>query len=297
VTNPKSEIRNPQSNGFYKASKALLRRTDLTDAQKIIEIVRRHWLAFEGREPTTAELVAATGKSDRTIRRAKADKLSAPNRTKCPAKMSAQADKLSAPNVVKTSVRDVDKGGRQAAPPPLDVFAEKAGERGGMLAMLALKARAGGGKWPLAQWIGQVEEDEAAGRYRRADLEAFVAGRTAVTESPWRLAEGVRRHAEVAKAAAFRERLRVIRAEGLTQAEGPDGPGRVVYVDPDMPLLVIEQPLPAVPGTSYGPGKKRWEVTTPADLAAWRFRADQPRLFDFGVGIPESGFKGKGERR
>jgi len=37
---------------FYKASRAMLIRTDLTDAQKIIQIVRDHWLAFEGREPT-----------------------------------------------------------------------------------------------------------------------------------------------------------------------------------------------------------------------------------------------------
>ena len=280
------------NDGFYRASKALLRRTDLTDAQKIIEIVRRHWLAFEGREPTTAELVAATGKSDRTIRRARADKLSAPKRTKCPAKMSVQADKKSGRSCSTSyGLEEIETKERGIAPPSppaaqgkkgkgIEAAVAKAAEGNGALALLVLKARAGGGKWSLARWMGQVEEDEAARRYRRADLDAFVAARTAITEAPWKLAEAVGRHAATAKAAAFRERLRRIRAEGLTQADGPDGPGKVVYVDPDGPLLVIAQASPAVPGSSYGPGKKRWDVRTPADLAPWRFRAGQPLLFD-----------------
>jgi len=292
---------------FYKAGRALLARTDLTPAQKLVRIVRDHWLAFEGREATARELVKATGLSESGIR-----KVLTGRKTAQTPQSAVQSAVQSAPETAQSavpscstslsSVRDVDKGERQTAPSPSAAQGGKEKASGlkpqaPSLALLALKARAGGSKWSLTRWIGQVEEDAAAGRYARADLEAFVAARTAITEAPWKLAEAVRRYAEAAKQAAFRERLRQIRADGLTRAKGPDGPGAVVYVDPDMPLLVIEQPLPAVPGTSYGPGKKRWEVTTPADLAAWRFRADQPRLFDFGVGIPESGFKGKGERR
>ncbi|HUX02235.1 MAG TPA: hypothetical protein VMY35_14820 [Phycisphaerae bacterium] len=37
---------------FYKAGRAMLGRTDLTPAEKLVRIVRDHWLAFEGREPT-----------------------------------------------------------------------------------------------------------------------------------------------------------------------------------------------------------------------------------------------------
>ncbi|HUX03244.1 MAG TPA: hypothetical protein VMY35_19960 [Phycisphaerae bacterium] len=290
---------------FYKVGRAMLARTDLTPAEKLVRIVRDHWLAFEGKEPTAAEAARATGLGERTVRRFLAAKLAAAKMAKMakmPAKLAGETANLATPNVIKTSVRDVEKErgiitdplpllsrcGKEEKTDGLAEAAAKAGEQGGMLAMLVLKARAGGGKWSLARWIGQVEEDEAAGRYRRPDLEVYVAARTAITEAPWKLAEAVRRHAAAAKEAAFRERLRRIRADGLTRAEGPvaagdstwrDGPGRVVYVDPDMPLLVIEQPRPAVPGTSYGPGKKRWNVTTPADLAGWRFRAEQPTLF------------------
>ncbi|HUX00815.1 MAG TPA: hypothetical protein VMY35_07530, partial [Phycisphaerae bacterium] len=247
---------------FYKASRAMLARTDLTLAEKLVRIVRAHWLAFEGREPTAAETARATGLSERQIYRILARKKGAFNAedaeaaekakaglgekrrgrltgcqakplTGCHDKMSVKTDKMSVPGPDACSksygvMRDVDKErGMITAPSPsaargqkkeetdgLAEAAAKAGEQGGMFAMLALKGRAGGGKWPLARWIGQAEEDEAARRFSRADLEAFVASRTSITEAPWLLAGAVRRHAQAAKQAAFRERLRTIRVEG-----------------------------------------------------------------------------------
>ena len=317
--------------GFYKTSRAMLRRKDMTDAAKIIQVVRTHFLAFEGREPTTAELVAATGKCERTVRRAKADKLSGPKRTKCPAKMSAQAVNSSAPSCSTShgSVRDVDKGERGTAPIPLASQGEKAngktqcpnlGPQASSLFILAAKARMGGGKWPFEQWAGQVEEDTAARRYRRADLEAFVASRTAITEAPWKLAESVRRHAAAAKAAAFRERLRTIRAEGLSDARlgGDKRRWRVRYVDEGDGLLILEEslPEPAPPALEELERQLRqcerrcWpteplserieairagrpdphpeprgepekkEIRTPDDMRGWTFRPYQPRLFE-----------------
>jgi len=279
---------------FYKAGRALLGRTDMTDAEKIIQIVRTHFLAFEKREPTTAELVKATGKCDRTIRRAKTDKLSALKRTKCPDKMSAQADKKSAPSCKHPSVLKIetqDRGIITTSSP----FAAQGEETASSLkpqapgfALLHLKAVEGGGKWTLTQWIGQVEEDEAARRYTRAELAAFVAGRTAVTEAPWRLAESVRRHADAARAAAFAARLRTIRAEGLTDARQEGAKrlkntpqrARVTYVDPDAgePLLVLAWTTPRIPGSSYGPQAGELRITDPTALAAWTFRARQPAL-------------------
>jgi hypothetical protein len=191
--------------------------------------------------------------------------------------------------------------------------------------MLALKARAGGGKWGLAQWIGQVEEDEAVRRYARADLAAFVASRTAITEAPWKLAESVRCHAAAAKEAAFRERLRTIRGEGLTDArrEGDRRRWRVRYSDETEGLLilesVVEPPRPAAlaelerqqekwkfdrtlpgaraldrrvaamraglpdPSPPPVPESEKIEIRRPENLAAWRFRPEQPVLFADGT--------------
>lgn len=274
------------SDSFYKAPKVLLADTNVSPAAKLVRIVQAHFLSFEGRDATVRELVDATGLSERGVRN-----ILAGRKSTAPARSVAQNTGIESgteyrktaqntgPSCSKSLsvMRDVDKGERRTASPSLSAARE--GKEETALALLHLKAREGGGKWTLARWIGQVEEDEAAGRYDRADLAAFVVCRTAITESPWKLASAVRRHAQAAQAAAFRERLRTIRAEGLTGAEGPDGPGRVVYVDPDRPLLVVERRIPPPPGTSYGPQTKRWDVTTPEDLAAWRFRAEQPTLF------------------
>ena len=222
--------------------------------------------------------------------------------------MSAQADKKSGPSCsksyrssdIQTKERDAELSlsraarGEEKTDGPAVAKAMAGLPAVGTLALLHLKAVAGGGKWALAKWVGHVEEDEAAGRYARAELAAFVAGRTAVTESPWRLAESVRRHADMARAAAFAARLRDIRGSGLTRAEGADGPARVVYVEPERPLLVIERRIPSPPGTSYGPQTKRWDVTTPAGLAAWTFRPEQP-VFAFAAG-PEP-VEGRGRER
>ena len=112
----------------------------------------------------------------------------------------------------------------------------------GLVAGLATKAQVGGGKWPFEQWAGQTEEDFAAKRYTRSELAAFVAGRTAVTEAPWRLAESVRRHAEAAKAAAFRKRIQEIQAGGLTDArrEGDERRWQMRYSDAEEGLLILE---------------------------------------------------------
>jgi len=270
---------------FYKAGRALLGRTDLTAAEKLVRIVRVHWMAFEGREPTAAEAARATGLGDRTVRRFLAAKLATAKTAKMLAKLARKTAKLATPNVVKTSVRDVDKGERGTAPPaPATQGGKKETAGTGALALLHLKARAGGGKWPFEQWAGQVEEDEAARRYARADLEAFVASRTSITEAPWLLAGAVRRHTEAAKQAAFRERLRTIRAEGLTavrwkgEGEPPNNlpkRGRVKYPDPDAGLLVLAFDLPMGPGRTF---EKYHEIRRPEDLKGWRFRADQPVL-------------------
>jgi len=283
---------------FYKAGRAMLARTDLTPAEKLVRIVRAHWQAFEGKEPTAADAARATGLGERTVRRFLAAKLATAKMAKMPAKLAGETAKLATPNVVKTSVRDVEKErgiitdplsllsrcGKEEKTDGLAEAAAKAGERGGMLAMLVLKARAGGGKWSLARWIGQVEEDEAAGRYRRADLEAFVAGRTAITEAPWKLAEAVRRHAAAAKEAAFRERLWTIRAEGLTAVRwtGSEEPpnqlpkrGQVKYADPEAGLLVLVFPVSMGRGRHY---EKYHEIRRPGDLKGWRFKAEQPVL-------------------
>lgn len=131
---------------------------------------------------------------------------------------------------------------------------------------------------PETEWDAVVQEDIRHGRIRRPDLEAYLAGVSAIVCWPRNLAADVRVFAEAAKQAAFRERLRTIRAEGLVRAEGPDGEARVVYVEPERPLLVIERRTPPPRGTSYGPQTKRWDVTTPEALAAWRFLSDQPVL-------------------
>jgi len=115
----------------------------------------------------------------------------------------------------------------------------------GLVAGLATKAQVGGGKWPFEQWAGQTEEDFAAKRYTRSELAAFVAGRTAVTEAPWRLAESVRRHADAAKAAAFRERIRTIRAGGLMEVRCKGDPRRwcVQHADEAAPVIILETML------------------------------------------------------
>ena len=279
--------------GFYRASRALLERTDLTPAEKLVRIVREDWRTFRGGDPTTSQLAEATGLDERTVRRAKADKMSAPKRTKCPDKMSAQADKKSGPSCsksyrssdIQTKERDTDFS---LSPAARGKEKEAMAAATGTLAALHLKAVQGGGKWTLTQWIGHVEEDEAAKRYTRAELAAFVAGRTAVTEAPWRLAESVRRHADAARAAAFAARLRTIRAEGLTDARQEGAKrlkntpqrARVTYVDPDAgePLLVLAWTTPRIPGSSYGPQAGELRITDPTALAAWTFRPRQPVL-------------------
>ena len=284
--------------GFYRASRALLERTDLTPAEKLVRIVREDWRTFRGGDPTTSQLAEATGLDERTVRRAKADKMSAPKRTKCPDKMSAQADKKSGPSCSKSyRSSDIQTKERDTDSLPLSATrgeekeakaATKDGPAVGVLALLHLKAVEGGGKWPLAKWIGHVEEDEAARRYTRAELAAFVADRTVVTEAPWRLADSVRRHADAARAAAFAARLRTIRAEGLTDARQEGAKrlkntpqrARVTYVDPDAgePLLVLAWTTPRIPGSSYGPQAGELRITDPTALAAWTFRARQPAL-------------------
>jgi len=272
---------------FYKASRAMAADKGLSYGEKWVRVIQAHYLAFEGREPTSAEIARALGRKGRRginkilARLARREQKALVGGNKRPARAGTKGPKTGTKGPPSHSLLDIEtkERGMTAPSSPATQGGKKETAGTGALALLHLKARAGGGKWGLAQWIGQVEEDEAARRYARADLEAFVASRTSITEAPWLLAGAVRRHAQAAKQAAFRERLRTIRVEGLTMASGPDGPGRVVYVDPEMPLLVIEQPSPAVPGTSYGPGKKRWEVRTPEDLKAWRFRAEQPRLF------------------
>ena len=107
------------NDGFYKASRAMLARTDVTAAEKLVRIVRAHYRAFEGREPTAAEAARATGLGDRTVRRFLAAKLATAKTAKMPAKMAGKTAKLATPNVVKTSVvRDVDKGGGDGNGPP-----------------------------------------------------------------------------------------------------------------------------------------------------------------------------------
>ena len=272
---------------FYKASRAMAADKGLSYGEKWVRVIQAHYLAFEGREPTSAEIARALGRKGRRginkilARLARREQKALVGGNKGPARAGTKGPKTGTKGPPSHSLLDIEtkERGMTAPSSPATQGGKKETAGTGALALLHLKARAGGGKWGLAQWIGQVEEDEAARRYARADLEAFVASRTSITEAPWLLAGAVRRHAQAAKQAAFRERLRTVRVDGLTMASGPDGPGRVVYVDPEMPLLVIEQPSPAVPGTSYGPGKKRWEVRTPEDLRGWRFRAEQPRLF------------------
>ncbi|HUX02165.1 MAG TPA: hypothetical protein VMY35_14465, partial [Phycisphaerae bacterium] len=103
----------------------------------------------------------------------------------------------------------------------------------------------------------------------------------------WKLAEAVRRHAEAAKAAAFRERLRTIR--GLTRVEpvlGPNdrrqAPGldlryRVRWADDG--LLVIETEWRVGEKWIGGGLAERYEIRSLANAARWRFRAAQPTLF------------------
>jgi hypothetical protein len=299
--------------GFYKASRTLAADENLSFGEKWVRVIQAHYQAFEGRDPTSAELARALGTTRRGVnkilaRLARREQKARPGGNKRPAQAGTKGPETGTKGPPSHSLLDIETKERDMTAPPLLVALqpEKANDKrqcpslgpqvSGLkpqasslpiLALLHLKAVEGGGKWRLAQWIGQVEEDEAAGRYRRAYLAAFVAGRTAITEAPWKLAEAVRRHAQAEKDAAFRERLRVIRADGLTRAAGPvgldrrgepDGPARVVYVDPDRPLLVIERQVPPPPGTSYGPQTKRWDVRTPEDLAAWTFRPDQPVL-------------------
>jgi hypothetical protein len=300
-------------NTFYKAGRALLKRTDMTPAEKLVRIVRDHWLAFEGREPTTAEVARATGMSERHVYRiftpgapgqrtqrkttgvgekekGRLTGCQAKPLTGCHDRMSAKTDKMSVPGPDACSKsysfsRDVDKGERRTA--PLSPLAAQGGKKEtacGVLALLHLKAVDGSGKWSLARWIGQVEEDEAARRYTREDLEAFVASRTSITEAPWLLADSVRRHAEATHEAAFRERIRVIRAEGLTDVrwKGEGEPtdnlprrGRVKYADPDAGLLVLVFRISLGGGRSY---ERFYEIRRPEDLAGWRFRPEQPVL-------------------
>ena len=183
----------------------------------------------------------------------------------------------------RTGVELKATGGEEKAPPPI---APMSGNGNGNGQALGARLKTLAVRPATAdEWGATVQEDLRHGRYVRADLEAYLAGVGRIACWPRELVKDVRAFTAAAKAAAFRERLRTIRADGLMWATGPDGPGRVVYVDPDRPLLVIEQPSPAVPGSSYGPGKKRWDMTTPADLAGWRFRPDQPVLFDEGAGV------------
>jgi len=236
---------------FYKASRALLERTDLTPAEKLVRIVQADWRAFRGGEPTALQLAEATGLGERTVRRFLAAKLAGSEAAKMPANLAGEAANLAAlhsSSDIQTKERDTDAlslsatRGEEKTDGPAVAKAMAGLPAVGVLALLHLKAVEGGGKWALAKWVGHVEEDEAAGRYARAELAAFVAGRTAVTESPWRLAESVRRHADAARAAAFRERLRRIQADGLTDArrEGDKRRWRVRYPDAGEGLLVLE---------------------------------------------------------
>jgi len=301
--------------GFYKASRALLERTDLTPAEKLVRIVQAHYRTFEGRAATTKEMIQslgggkAKGLSRRTIFAALAgcreeakSAVSAPKGVQnlhSGSAISAPGSAESAPPSCSTSYRSSEMKTKERDTDSLPLSATRGEEKEakaatkdgpavGVLALLHLKAVEGGGKWPLAKWIGHVEEDEAARRYTRAELAAFVADRTVVTEAPWRLADSVRRHADAARAAAFAARLRTIRAEGLTDARQEGAKrlkntpqrARVTYVDPDAgePLLVLAWTTPRIPGSSYGPQAGELRITDPTALAAWTFRARQPAL-------------------
>jgi len=272
---------------FYKASRAMLARTDLTPAEKLVRIVRAHFRAFEKRVATVRELAAATGLSERGVRkilsrlwtarfRQLAEQSAEQSAERSSERSSGKAEQGSAPSCSKSLsvVRDVDKGER-STPAPLAAQGGKANDWRRTSFGKQLAARAAR-KADLLEW--EAYGLEAVRSFGLEAVEAYLVARKYLTCWPRDLAADVRAFLAESKAAAFRERLRTIRAEGLVRATGPDGPGRVVYVEPDRPLLVIERRVPPPAGTSYGPQTKRWEVTTPEALAAWTFRPEQPVL-------------------
>jgi len=277
---------------FYKAGRAMAADKGLSYGEKWVRVIQAHYLAFEGREPTSAEIARALGRKGRRginkilARLARREQKALVGGNKRPARAGTKGPKTGTKGPPSHSLLDIEtkERGMTAPSSPATQGGKKETAGTGALALLHLKARAGGGKWRFEQWAGQVEEDTAARRYFRADLEAFVASRTSITEAPWKLAEAVRRHAQAAKQAAFRERLRTIRAEGLTavrwkgEGEPPNNlpkRGRVKYPDPDAGLLVLAFDLPMGPGRTF---EKYHEIRRPEDLRGWRFRAEQPVL-------------------
>lgn len=153
-----------------------------------------------------------------------------------PVKMTGEAAKKSG----LSSQLEIETEGREAA---LSLSAQQGD---GTVAILAAKAGRSGGRWPFEQWAGQVEEDCRAGRYDRGELRAYVQEARGITVAPWRLAVDVRAFLAARKAAEFRERLRVIRVEGLSdaRAEGDKRRWRVRFADETVPVVILEEVLP-----------------------------------------------------
>lgn len=290
------------SDPFYRAPKVLLKDTNVSPAAKLVRIVQAHWLSFEGRDATVRELVEATGLSERGVRNVLAGRKSAaPARSAArsaaqnPAQNTGKPAQNTVPSCSKSLsvMRDVDKGERDTA--PLSPLAARGGKKetaqgDGTVAVLATKARMGGGTWPFERWAGQTEEDGAARRYTRAELAAYVEDRTSITVAPWRLAEHVRRHADARARAAFDARIREIQYGGLTRAEpvlgindarkpaGADVRYRVRWSDDG--LLMIHTETRAGERWFDGGQAYRYEVHSLAAASCWKFRPYQPRLFE-----------------
>jgi len=254
---PKSDVGgsqrgSPPSASFAKAPLALLARQDLTPAEKLVAIVLEDLRAFSGRRPTQRALAEATGLGERTVRRIlgrlkKAAKMAALKGEKKRPKWPPQPDNLAGPLTFKQTIQTKKRKKRPSPLPLTNSGTEKTapGPQGlsASVAILAAKMAEGAGRqWGIGRVRAAVEDDLRHDRYNRAALEMYLAATGPIAAPPWKLADDIRAALEAKGGADFRERIRQIRIEGLTDVrrESDGRRWRVRYPDERAGLLILE---------------------------------------------------------